>query len=386
MTRFGERLRKFRQQCNDIKSPHGKLTQQRLGEVLGEDLGISYSGAAVSDWERGVSRIHAEDRNLLISLIRILNRFGGIMNPEDGNQLLSSGNFWALDSNETQIIFGADISNDPDESMLGGFNGIKSGRPGDIWPLFIESFGEFQTMVEIAMDGPPPAWPRIMVAIFRRIADRLSPLNIFIFFLWIWLWLLEWWLIAPSLQWPFPSQDDAYRALVLYAAGAMIIPALIGLVTNTRENEYWKEKTSVPSVILRLYTHQGAGVGFHLGYFFLFTMYLLLFNLNVKPAFWFELFAMTFPILLGYASARLVPHNLLMTYKRLHLYDGAIFFVFFLLGPIWAYFFYQVHDILLAQTWGVVIFLLAMTLVAGQTVWKVRRKSQGDQRDDSADE
>src|SRR6266542_6165063 len=105
MTEFGKQLRKFRQQCNDTESPHGKLTQERFGELVGAELGISYSGSAISDWERGVSKIHADQREVLVSILKVLHRWGGIRTPLEANQLLEAGNYRALDATETQKIF-----------------------------------------------------------------------------------------------------------------------------------------------------------------------------------------------------------------------------------------------------------------------------------------
>ena len=61
MTTFGQQVRAYRKQCRD--SLHGgTLTQVRLGELLGDELGhTGYSGAAVSDWERDLSLIHISE-------------------------------------------------------------------------------------------------------------------------------------------------------------------------------------------------------------------------------------------------------------------------------------------------------------------------------------
>jgi hypothetical protein len=101
MTSFGQQLRKFRQQCYDAESRQGKLTQQRLGELLQREVGIHYSGAAVSDWERGESKISVEDRKILIGLVKVLRSFGGIQSHADANELLEAGNYRALNQEET---------------------------------------------------------------------------------------------------------------------------------------------------------------------------------------------------------------------------------------------------------------------------------------------
>ena len=55
MTTFGRQLRIYRKQCHDSLQG-GTLTQVRLGELVGDELGdAGYSGAAVSDWERDQS-------------------------------------------------------------------------------------------------------------------------------------------------------------------------------------------------------------------------------------------------------------------------------------------------------------------------------------------
>lgn len=93
MTTFGHQLRIYRKQCHDSLRG-GTLTQVRLGELLGDELGdAGYSGAAVSDWERDQSKINADDRLVLVSLIAVLKRGGGLHTLEEANQFLRSGNF-----------------------------------------------------------------------------------------------------------------------------------------------------------------------------------------------------------------------------------------------------------------------------------------------------
>lgn len=105
---FGKQLRIFRRQCED---PHtGKpLTQEQLGNFLYEEIGIHYTGAAISDWERNQSRINVNDRPLLISLINLLKRYGGIKNLADANLLLETGNYRALNASERDEIFSEEL-------------------------------------------------------------------------------------------------------------------------------------------------------------------------------------------------------------------------------------------------------------------------------------
>ena len=105
MTTFGQQLREYRRQCQDPLRK-GTLTQVRLGELLGDELGdAGYSGAAVSDWERDQSKINADDRLVLVSLIAVLIRGGGLHTLAEANEFLQSGNYRALDAQEQSQIF-----------------------------------------------------------------------------------------------------------------------------------------------------------------------------------------------------------------------------------------------------------------------------------------
>jgi transcriptional regulator with XRE-family HTH domain len=58
---FGELVRYYRRQGKDPMRG-GLLTQERLGELIGLQMGdAGYSGAVVSEWERGKSKIHTDD-------------------------------------------------------------------------------------------------------------------------------------------------------------------------------------------------------------------------------------------------------------------------------------------------------------------------------------
>jgi hypothetical protein len=361
MAEFGEKLRRFRQQCNDPESPHGKLTQQRLGETVGEELGISYSGAAVSDWERGVSKIHADQRIVLISLIKVLHQYDGIKIPLEANQLLEAGNYRALDTNEVRQIFSETSSGLGIEHSIAEAKISKSFIPFLLVNMFSISEEELQALFKKAEEGPPPPWPRVLAAFMRKTSERWSISITSIF--WIAVWFMAWWLIAPSLRWPFADRNSAFSAIVMYEAGTMIIPLLIGLLVNTKDNEYWKQQSLADSTLIRLYTYQGAGIGFNLGYFFVFPLVLARYYLHLKSSIWLELAAVTLGLILGSMSARVVPHNLWVAYGRLRLADGAIFFVVALLGPLWGLFFLKFYSVFLTPFLGTIMILLALVMV-----------------------
>ena len=105
---FGQLLRYHRRQSHDSLRG-GLLTQERLGELLGHELGhAGYSGAAVSDWERGKSKIDEEEWSVLLALVAVLHRSGGLETPVEADELLQAGNYRPLNQEERVAIFGED--------------------------------------------------------------------------------------------------------------------------------------------------------------------------------------------------------------------------------------------------------------------------------------
>lgn len=102
---FGHLLRTYRRQSTDPLRG-GALTQARLGELIGHQLGhTGYSGAAVSDWERDKSKIHADDRLVLAALLAVLHQCGSLHTPAEANTFLAAGNYRALDETEWPRVF-----------------------------------------------------------------------------------------------------------------------------------------------------------------------------------------------------------------------------------------------------------------------------------------
>ncbi len=361
MTEFGKRLRTSRKK--------GGLTQEQVGRLLGEAMGDhGFSGAAVSDWERGVSKIHADNRIVLVNLVRILHQVCGITTLKEANELLEAGNYRALDAREQEQVF-------PKLSPMS--SPCSEPIPLTPVPSWAETFSipaaELQALLQQAQDGPPPVWPRMLIALINRSTSRITATSILNFLMWIWIWLLAWILLVPSLRWPFDAQQDLFWAMVWYAIGTLILPALIAALTRIRNNPFWVEKGLQSGWNLRLYTYQGAGVGFHVGYFLVFLIVLLGYNLGIPPLKWAEWLAVLPPLGLAYASARLVPYNILQAYKDLHLSHGAILFVFIFLGPIWAFYFYGSSSMLTQRITGLVFFLLAATILSAWTAFKAHR-------------
>lgn len=361
MTVFGEILRSFREMTRDLGRHKRPLSQARLGELIGhemEDRGVT--GAAVSEWERGKSKVSVEDRNVLIAMIKVLYKCGGIRIPDDADQLLEAGDYRALNRQEIQEVFGK-ISEDqaveqpkPEQAISKFF------IPSVVNSLLGISEHELKEGFARAEEGPSPSWPRKLALLMRKVSDRISfsPKAT----LWIGVWWIAWWLTAPSLHWPFVDRTDALQAIGMYVGGTLIVPLLMGMLIDTGQNKYWEAQGMAHSTLLRLYTYQGAAIGFNLGYFFVFPLVLVNYYLGVGPSIWLETIAVTLGLILGNMAARVVPHNLWLAYHRLHLADGAVFFAVAFLGPLWGVFFLEYYSILLTPLLGSIIVLVAVTL------------------------
>lgn len=351
MNRFGEALRKCRNASNDPGRDNKRLTQERLGDLIGSELGdLGVSGAAVSEWELGKSKPSAEDRKVLMALMSVLHKCGGLATPTDVDQILKWGNYRALDEEEIRRIF---PGLPPDETQ------VAADRPSWLADMLSISQAELKQVLDKAKEGPEPSWPRVLAALMRKATDGFS-LSMSAL-LWVAAWLLAIWWMSPSLRFPFAAYDSAFIALCKYAAGSLVIPLFIGALVNTKDSAYWNGQNGVDPALLRLYTYQGAGIGFNVGYFLVFPLSLIRHYLGFGPTVWIEILAATVSVILGNMGAQVVPHNLWRAYNRLTLADGGIFFAVALMGPMWAFFFLEFYSTLLHPVLGIVVILLALS-------------------------
>lgn len=362
---FGSQLRLFRLQTLTPKK-HKPLTQQKLGELLGIELADGgFSGAAVSDWERNQSKINADQRLVLLSLIKVLKQYGGIKSSKDADVLLESGNYRSLNQQEKSAVFPEELSEQPTASIPQTSNFL----------FFLESVhiispAELQQMFIAAKQGPPPSYPRFLVSLINRSFSQITSIHVFKAILWVWICFFAYLLIIPSLNWQPINNENPTQAIGLYAIGSLILPLFVGAMTNTDNNIFWKEQDLPNLATLRLYVHQGAFVGFHVGYFFIFLFSFLFSILDIQPSGFINLVKTTFPIAIAYVSAQLVPYNLWLAYKRLDLRDGGIFFFFAILGPVWGVFFLEFYKTLTSGFMGTITLLIAITIV----IWLQTRK------------
>ncbi len=378
MKQFGEWLRFYRQRCVDPDRKGRPLTQERLGELIGVELGDSgYTGAAISEWERGKSQIHKDQRAVLTALIKVLTTCGGLKTTAEANTLLLAGNYRQLDQTELALIFpeGQDAMVEP----------MPTSQTEGQWRLIALFLGELiyrpseelRTLLANVADEPPPRWPRVLLHLIGWPLEHWSSGDVLRAVAWMAVWLLTWWLTFPLMRWPVGERGQVDTAVTLYLIGALTLPLSIGLLTSTQNDPFWQEQSLPTTRNLRLYTHQGALIGFHIGYVMIFAAALLGYYLGVRRLpFPLAGLAAAWPVVIGYAAARQVPLNLWRAYGQLRLRDGAIFFVFVLFCPLWGAFWRGYYQYWLSPPLGLSLSLIAVAVLAGFMNWQKHRTGE----------
>lgn len=366
---FGNLLRFYRERAID-KRARARLSQELFAMRLSEKTGLRVTRNRVGNWEADKTPIAVNDRDLLLSILAVLHEGGGLTSLDEANELLEAGNYRSLNPVEVQQIFFLEQPDPPPPQPPVQEADSSQMISSTVAHPFLNIWEEWQRIRTDAQAGPQPNWPHVLVALTNKALQGWTVYDSLRVFAWIWLWAFTWWLIAPSMRWPFGSQQSAIVPLARYAAGTIFLPLGISFLAASKSREFWKQQKQINRWVLYLYTYQGAGIGFHLGYFAAFLIALVVHHLHLRAATWFEVLLVLFPLVLSYVGSQLVPYNLWRAYERLHLADGAIFFMFLFVGPIWGYFFLYFHSYFLTPIIGVAVILIAATSLAIMMAWR----------------
>lgn len=378
MSEFGKRLRHYREQCADRQSGKDRLSQARLGELLGQELGLmtSIPFQTISRWENGRPTIQASDRRMQLALIRVLHANGGIRSIEEGDDLLRAGNFLGLRPEEAQSLW------PPGSNGQGGSGAGASAVHSDAAAADHPAWTAGRLMAHLRRtweawktrygSGPPPDWPAVLLG--QPGSFRPSPRSALTALLWMTVWFLTWWALFPLMRWPWAEAGAADLAAWGFGAGMMGLPVVIAGLAHPWRDGAWQERPGVRPAVVGLYALQGAWIGYQIGGLGLFAGALVGYHLGlprVGPV--LEQIGAVIPLVLGYAAARRLPHDLWRAFGRLRLADGTVAFVCALLGPAWAVFFLATAPELLKPFWGALILLLAALGAAGLAHWQHQR-------------
>ena len=371
MSRFGELLSFYRRQSSD-RERGGKLTQERLGDLLGRELeGGGYTGAAISEWERGKSHIHKDHRKVLVALIKVLYQNGGMKSMIEADTFLLSSNYRPLDDDEKKCVFTNDA---PRQGSAPGINLATALISAQQWLTNISDL-----MKEYIDEHEPQIshrGSRLFLGSLGFFFSQWSFRNAIRWLFWLGLLVAAQKTLFPLLHWPFTDQSQAWKSLVWYLGGVLTLPAVVALLTSTDRDTFWSQQNQAGKPILRLYTYTGAFMGFNIGYLMVFVVTLVGYYLGIKAApAWLAILGAAWPLVVGYSAARQVPFNHWRAYGDLRLSDGAPVFLAagIAFGPIIGFFLYTYHVWLLEPLTGIALFTLSAVLLYGITIWHNKR-------------
>ncbi len=357
-TSFGALLRRYRTHTVDPYT-NKPLSQERLAEF------VNVAVATISYWENDQRRIRVEDRALLLAILQVLHRHGGIKTVAEANALLLAGGYAPLGQDEREENLPDLI---PDDTQDGG------SPPKDI-PVE-QPYLLFNLRAMLFKDEGRGGESTLAAAVLYWLgspAQRLTAHDVLRLIGFLFLWLaaaLAWWIF---LQWPYHDDDAARLACLIWGGATALVPILLGLAMRCDHQDMLQEKTNYRlGIVVRRIT--GALGGYQMGAALVFATALLLFYLALWPLpRWLVVLLAGLPMLLAYAAGRRMPYNYYRAFRdslgetrALRLDDGdlAVLLAFLALGPMMAALFYFGQDWLLQPVVGATLLGGAIALVA----------------------
>ncbi len=131
MVTFGQLLRTLRKNTYYPKT-NKTLSQAHFAEELQKISDIIYSNRMIGLWEQGKRPIGKDSRYLLLSIIKVLEKYDGITTLEDANQLLHSADYVALTDSEIADIQPNWLTNTPRTYVIPAIDTQKAALPSAI--------------------------------------------------------------------------------------------------------------------------------------------------------------------------------------------------------------------------------------------------------------
>ena len=324
---FGMLLREYRNRSVDPTTGRS-LSQERLGVLIGETLGTSYSAQAVSDWERDRSQIHKDHRLVLKTLIQVLHTCGGLASPEDAERLLAAGNYRGLTHAELESIF-LRAETDPPRSTRAEW-------------------------IERLLDNHPQETTRPYILVMKAISIILC-------------WLAAWLAISPTLNFSNTDQTMLLREVIILALTGLIVPIVLAWVVSLTPNC----TCALPTGFLN---YLGGILGFSLGLVNILTLAILSYNLYLYP--WPSaviLIISLWPIGLSLVSAELIKTHLQHATGEILFRDIRFRWAIPSLPLLISLGLYHFHHLLSARLLGSFL-LVTLSLGLGLLLWSQTRE------------
>lgn len=247
---FGTSLRKRRLQTDLEGRP---LTQQKLADEIERRTDLRYTSAAISDWERGRTNIHKDDRALLVGIVGILHTYGGLSTDVEANDLLAQGNYRALNTEEL-----AQLDLPKSEILQASTETVvePSAELTNPWLTWWRNRHDTE-----AFDGAVRDETDHITSILNSVSDASSYSRFLKIVLWIFVAGLVRWLILPVLTWPVIERMVFYQ----YGMAVIIVPLLIGALSLVQKDKRWQGR-QIPFTQRFFWFYSGAVIGFQVGF------------------------------------------------------------------------------------------------------------------------
>ncbi len=324
LTTFGTLLRSFRNKCNDPLTGR-RLTQERLGALIGEAVGTHYSAQAVSDWERNRSQINKDHRQVLIALIQILRDLGGIRSIDEAERLLAAGNYRGLDREELYQTFGVE----------------KTEKAAEIrkryWHLQFDTLYNWKNNLTLA-----------------------SGIKLIV---WLMCWATTYLGIRPILDFSIREQANLVTPAVIWSLTLWVLPFVVAWCAPPKLKAPEGCPASTAPYWLRTV---GASLGFCLGAMSVLALALISYNLYLYP--WPEPISFLislWPVMLGGEGGNLIYWRQSKQNGWKILRKDIVFFLVLLIPPLLGAGFYLLHQIILTRVFGPLLLIVIMSSLGG---------------------
>ncbi len=349
MNEFGSLLRQYRRNTTD-PDEGGALTQTRLAALVSAESGQIIRPQQISYWETGRRPFPAENRELLLALIKVLVACGGMTPLPEADQLLESLGLRVLNPTEVAAIIGQPPS-PPSETAIA------------------ELIARVDKLIgwSSADDHARTSWEGRVVHSFATLTSRFSWQNsvkLAILFVAIWLAITQ---VVPALRLAELGDAETRLAVAIrYTISLLAIPFLLAIVIPTPRNVPFEVVDSADKRNLFLMRLTGSYVGFTVMLVLLFLVGIV--DMVIRPIvfpYWFYVLLLVVPFFFAYVMARRTPANrykLLGAKPLLHEIDTLMLFAIPLLVMGTAFLLYAYYDYF-NNGWmivGLIILLLVM--------------------------
>lgn len=375
---FGRKLRQYRRSTHDPQRG-GPLTQARFVECLANEANApGFLPKQVSYWENGHQAIRHDQRDILMGIIDVLQRYGALLTLEEANGLLFSGGYRDLDAAEIQRL-NPDWAQRAGPARRASFPTALAGvsyLPAPAW--LAKRLDDLFEWSEVD-DHVRGSWRGLAIHSLDTAAKKLGPVGLVKLLIWLTLWIITSRWVIPLWQWPLDDALAREQAALTYAIASLLVPVAIAALTTADRQTLYQPDTRRRRLTLLGLKLAGAYVGFNtilpLG---LAPVMVAYYGAGRALPTWALIGLVGLALLWASVVAGRIPADRYKMYGaelRFHPADRLFLITFLLIGALFAAFVHFFYASFLAF-WptGIVILLILI----GFAMWRTRRPPRQD--------